>query len=52
VKLVPVEIEVEAREIKQGIRANQKSNWASFGELGRWMRVENVQFRSTPRVTT
>jgi hypothetical protein len=23
-----------------------------FAQLGRWMRVENVQFRSTPRVTT
>ena len=23
-----------------------------FTIIGRWMRVENVQFRSTPRVTT
>jgi hypothetical protein len=28
------------------------SVFAVFSALGRWMRVENVQFRSTPRVTT
>jgi hypothetical protein len=30
----------------------RNSNDLSLYKLGRWMRVENVQFRSTPRVTT
>jgi hypothetical protein len=31
---------------------NSDRNLTDYIPIGRWMRVENVQFRSTPRVTT
>jgi hypothetical protein len=44
-------VKVTDKEISE-IKINSVQRKHKDLMIGRWMRVENVQFRSTPRVTT